>query len=74
MNSLDRNFHDGNFPDDNLQCLHPVLACAPPLPIMKLAADDLPPDAALIADTGAANDNTIVWPIIPFPDGWCGSN
>ena len=73
MNSLDRNIDDGHVPDGDFQCLHPVIACAPPLPIMKLPADE-PLHAARVPDSDAANDNTIVWPIMPFPDGWCGSN
>ena len=56
--------------DAKSYCLHPALACAPPLPIVELPADDPPPQAAV----KAANDNGVMWPLMPFPDGWCSSN
>jgi hypothetical protein len=51
-------------------CLHPALACAPPLPIIEAPADDPPRHEAV----KAANDNGARWPLMPFPDGWYGSN
>ncbi|MCP3469953.1 hypothetical protein NLM33_06370 [Bradyrhizobium sp. CCGUVB1N3] len=51
----------------NLQCgcLHLAIVYPPSAPTVKEAADELP---------DAANDNETVWPIVPFPAGWCASS
>jgi hypothetical protein len=61
-----------NLVDINLQCacLHLAIVCASPAPTVEPAARK--PTAE--EPCSAANDNEIVWPIMPFPDGWCGSN
>jgi hypothetical protein len=47
----------------NLQCarLRLALRSAPPASIARTPAQDPPT---------AANDNQMVWPLIPFPEGW----
>ena len=52
----------------NLQhaVLHLELVASPPAPVVKPPDDDEAPKAA--------NDNHHVWPLMPFPDGWCASN
>ncbi|MDH6263451.1 hypothetical protein M2427_007405 [Bradyrhizobium sp. BR13661] len=55
----------------NLQCAYLQLAIVSPPPT---------PPGQPIAGTSprlankAANDNYPVWPLLPFPAGWCASN
>ncbi|MGY8665583.1 hypothetical protein Q3C01_24915 [Bradyrhizobium sp. UFLA05-109] len=51
----------------NLQCacLHLAIASPPSVPTARQAAEELP---------DAANDNETVWPLVPFPLGWCASS
>lgn len=56
----------------NFQCdlLRLAVASPPPVPRSPPSEDD----GALSAAKKAANDNQTVWPLMPFPEGWCASN
>ena len=40
---------------------------------VKAPAESDPPQAVLDPAETAANDNGLVWPLMPFPEGWYGA-
>lgn len=60
----------------NLQCvfLHLAVISSPPAPRTESHDNEDMAKAAGKTPHKAANDNQIVWPLMPFPEDWCASN
>jgi hypothetical protein len=47
---------------------HWLIGHQPKYPIERGEPQDVPAPSP-----GIANDNQLVWPLIPFPEDWCGT-
>jgi hypothetical protein len=52
-------------PEEDFMLAHLPICEAPPI-----AAND----NRIENDNGLESDKEVVWPLIPFPDGWCATN